>query len=147
MEMSLSSWKCLVRDAISLTLVFAFPASLVAQEAQPAPAQSGSAQTALPEAPASNSSRRPFEIDKVASAHSAFPNIIAPYTVKEVPLPDFSNSPRMDQLMRDGKIYLSMDDAVALALEDNLDIGIARYNLGIGDTEVLRAKGGAKNFF
>jgi len=49
--------------------------------------------------------------------------------------------------MRDGKIYLSMDDAVALALENNLDIGIARYNLDIADAEILRSKGGANNFF
>ena len=40
-----------------------------------------------------------------------------------------------------------MDDAVSLALENNLDIGIARYNLNIADTEILRAKGGAENFF
>ena len=45
--------------------------------------------------------------------------------------------------MRDGKIYLSVDDAVALALENNLDIGIARYNLNIADTDILRAKAGA----
>ena len=48
--------------------------------------------------------------------------------------------------MHDGKIMLSIDDAVALALENNLDIGIARYNLNIADTDVLRAKSGANNF-
>jgi len=48
----------------------------------------------------------------------------------------------MDQLVRDGKIYLSMSDAVALALENNLDLAIARYNLPIADTDVLRAKAG-----
>jgi outer membrane protein TolC len=45
--------------------------------------------------------------------------------------------------MRDGKIYLSIDDAVALTLENNLDIDIARYNLNIADTDFLRAKSGA----
>jgi len=48
----------------------------------------------------------------------------------------------MDQLVRDGKIYLSMSDAIALALENNLDLAIARYNLPIADTDVLRAKAG-----
>ena len=48
--------------------------------------------------------------------------------------------------MHDGKIMLSIDDAVALALENNLDIGIARYNLSIADTDVLRSKSGANNF-
>ena len=46
-------------------------------------------------------------------------------------------------MMRDGKIYLSIDDAVALTLENNLDLDIARYNLNIADTDYLRAKSGA----
>ena len=45
--------------------------------------------------------------------------------------------------MRDGKIMLSMNDAVALALENNLDIVLARYNLNIADTDILRADAGA----
>ena len=45
--------------------------------------------------------------------------------------------------MRDGKIYLSIDDAVALALENNLDLEIARYNLNIAEADLLRAKSGA----
>ena len=45
--------------------------------------------------------------------------------------------------MHDGKLYLSLDDAIALALENNLDIAIARYNLNIADTDVLRARAGA----
>ncbi len=46
--------------------------------------------------------------------------------------------------MHDGKLYLSLNDAIALALENNLDIAIARYNLNIADTDVLRAKAGAQ---
>ena len=49
----------------------------------------------------------------------------------------------VDQLLRDGKMYLSMDDAVAMALENNLDIGIQRYNLSIADTDILRTSSGA----
>ena len=45
--------------------------------------------------------------------------------------------------MQNGKVLLSIDDAVALALENNLDIAIARYSLNIADTDVLRAKSGA----
>jgi outer membrane protein TolC len=74
-----------------------------------------------------------------------FPNPIAPYTQREIPPPDLTNSPKLSQLMRDGKIYLSMDDAIALALENNLDIAIQRYNVGIADTDVLRAKSGASS--
>src|SRR5436305_387859 len=67
---------------------------------------------------------------------------IAPYRARHVAAPNLLNSPRMDQLIRDGKIYLSMSDAIALALENNLDLAIARYNLPIADTDILRAKAG-----
>jgi len=77
---------------------------------------------------------------------SAFPNMIRPYTPQQVPPPNLSNTSRINQLFRDGKILLSIDDAVALALENNLDIGIARYNLNIADTDILRAKSGANTF-
>jgi outer membrane protein TolC len=45
--------------------------------------------------------------------------------------------------MKDGKIYLSIDDAIALALENNLDLDIARYNLNIAEADLLRARSGA----
>jgi outer membrane protein len=73
----------------------------------------------------------------------AFPHFLQPYRSQEVAQPNLGNSPRIDSLMHDGKIYLSIDDAVALALENNLDIDIARYNLNIADTDYLRAKSGA----
>src|SRR5580692_8781500 len=74
---------------------------------------------------------------------AAFPHFLRPYQPQEVAQPNLGNSPRIDSLMRDGKIYLSIDDAVALTLENNLDIDIARYNLNIADTDYLRAKSGA----
>ena len=73
----------------------------------------------------------------------AFPHFLQPYRPQQVAEPNLGNSPRIDSLMRNGKIYLSIDDAVALALENNLDIDIARYNLNIADTDYLRAKSGA----
>ena len=73
-----------------------------------------------------------------------FPNPIGPYTPRGVEAPNLSNTARIDSLMREGKLYLSLNDAIALALENNLDIGIARYNLNIADTDVLRAKAGAQ---
>ena len=53
------------------------------------------------------------------------------------------NSPRIDQLIKNGKLMLSLDDAITLALENNLDLAIARYNLDIADTDILRTKSGA----
>lgn len=74
---------------------------------------------------------------------SHFPWIIKPYMPRQVPEPRIANTARIDQVMQDGKIMLSLDDAIALALENNLDLAIARYNLDIADTDILRAKAGS----
>jgi outer membrane protein TolC len=70
-------------------------------------------------------------------------NFLAPYTATDVPEPRLGNTPRLSQLLRDGKIYLSLSDAVTLALENNYDIEIARMNLDIADTDILRTKAGS----
>ncbi len=74
---------------------------------------------------------------------SPLPNPIAIFQARNVPPPRYSNSSRIDQLIHDGKLMLSLDDAIALALENNLDLAIARYNLNIADTDILRTKAGA----
>ena len=58
------------------------------------------------------------------------------------PQPVLVNSPRLDRLIRDGKLYLSLKDAIDLALENNLDLAIARYNLPIANTDILRTEAG-----
>jgi outer membrane protein TolC len=70
-------------------------------------------------------------------------NPLAPYMADQVPEPVLTNSQRLDRLTHDGKLYLSLRDAIDLALENNLDLAIARYNLPIADTDVLRTKAGA----
>jgi outer membrane protein len=74
---------------------------------------------------------------------SHFPNPVGPYTPRHIAPPNLANTARIDSLMHDGKLYLSLNDAIALAIENNLDVAIARYNLNIADTDVLRAKAGA----
>jgi len=86
---------------------------------------------------------RPLPVLDYAKPVSHFPNPIGPYTPRHVAPPNLANTARIDGLMHDGKLYLSLNDAIALALENNLDIAIARYNLNIADTDVLRAKAGA----
>lgn len=76
-------------------------------------------------------------------AKGHFWNPIAPYTATDVPLARLGNTPYLNSLLRDGKIYLSLSDAVTLALENNYDIAIARINLDIADTDILRAKAGS----
>ncbi|MGA9979573.1 MAG: TolC family protein [Candidatus Sulfotelmatobacter sp.] len=97
-----------------------------------------------PAAPAPQStSEKPLPILNYTHPVSHFPNPIGPYTSRRLPAPNLANTGRIDQLMHDGKLYLSLNDAIALALENNLDIAIARYNLNIADTDILRARAGA----
>jgi outer membrane protein TolC len=111
---------------------------LWAQQAPPAaPAQSTPPAAPQPEQP------QAVHLKDYSNPRSAFPNVLQPYRPQQLPQPNLSNSPRIDSLLKDGKIYLSIDDAVALTLENNLDLDIARYNLNIADADLLRAKSGA----
>jgi hypothetical protein len=79
-EMSLSSLKQAFRHGMAVTLLFAFPLGLWAQDAQPVPAQStsqpSSSSQALPAAPPSH--QHPFVVEDYAKPKRAFPNVIAP---------------------------------------------------------------------
>lgn len=131
-----------------LIIFHSFAAVLLVAAMAPAGwAQSGSSAPSAPSAqmPAQRAvpSSQPFDVQEYAHPKSQFPNFIAPYTPTHVAPPNLANTARIDQLMHDGKLYISMNDAVALALENNLDIAIARYNLNISDTDVWRAKAGS----
>jgi len=75
-------------------------------------------------------------------APKAFPNLIAPYRPVSIPVPALTNSPRIEQLIHDGKLELRLQDSIELALENNLDIVVARYNVWFADTDLLRTAGG-----
>jgi outer membrane protein TolC len=99
-----------------------------------------------PEAPqaaqAQASQAQPFQLRNYSKPRLHFPNPIAPYMPTTVSPPNLSNTPRIEQLMQNGKLMLSINDAVALAMENNLDIAIARYNLNIADTDIMLANAG-----
>src|SRR5215469_1255701 len=120
-----------IRLAAAATLLGIFGLPCWAQEQPSAPAPQNAPQA------------KPLPLVNYAKPVSHFPNPIAPYVSRHVAPPNLANTGRIDSLMRDGKLYLSLNDAIALALENNLDIAIARYNLNIADTDVLRAKAGA----
>src|ERR1700676_4268017 len=122
----------------SAMLLAVSPISLWAQQSAAAP----SSPSAVPAAP-QPAQPQAVHLKDYSIPRSAFPNVLQPYTPQEIAKPNFGNSPRIDSLMRDGKIYLSIDDAVALALENNLDLDIARYNLNIAEADLLRARSGA----
>jgi outer membrane protein len=67
-----------------------------------------------------------------------------PYVAKNVTDLDFSNSTHVHDLIRAGNLYLSLADAIALAVHNNLDIELQRYLLPTGATELLRAQGGGQ---
>lgn len=92
---------------------------------------------------ASNNQALPSQEPRV-EYHPAtgFARWLLPYYAPHVPPPDFTNSPRIYSLIRAGGLYLSLSDAVALAIENNLDIVNHRYGAPIASTDVLRAEGG-----
>ena len=68
--------------------------------------------------------------------------LLRAYEAPAVPQVNFQNSQRLFDLMRGGQLYLSLADAIALALENNLDIELERFLPKMADTDVLRARGG-----
>lgn len=119
----------------SLALAGAFVV-IVCAACVPALAQSSS----LPTEPGSH-----VVADMQSAFRAGLPNSrspLSPYRPTIVPEPVLSNSPRLQQLVRDGKLYISLRDAIDLALENNLDLAIARYNLPIAATDILRTQAG-----
>ena len=120
----------------------ATPAAVRAQDAPPAPSTQAAPPATPPAAP-QPAQPQPVLLKDYSVPRSAFPHVLQPYQSQQLAQPNLGNSPRIDALMKDGKIFLSIDDAVALALENNLDLDIARYNLNIAQADLLRAKSGA----
>jgi outer membrane protein len=142
------SWTRLIsvsrRLVFFLAVVILSVSLLSAVFAQNGPASAPTPQTLSTAPPAPQPAQpQPVNLKDYSNPRSAFPHFLQPYTPQELEQPNPGNSPRIDSLMRDGKIYLSINDAIALALENNLDLDIARYNLNIAETDMLRAKAGA----
>ncbi len=113
---------------------------------QDAPPQTGPTNpplTPLPQAPMPQKNAHLYSDQDYSRGKRQWPNPFVVYTVRDVAPLNVANSGHIDQLLKDGKMYLSLNDAVAMALEDNLDIGIQRYNLSIADTDILRTSSGA----
>ncbi len=129
-----------LRAAAAISCLLAGTVPSYAQAQQTAPAAPG-----LPPEPTPNYTQPLFLHDTArdfSKPHSHFPNPIAPYEPTTVQPPNFLNSVQLDNLIRDGKIYLSLGDAVLLALQNNYDIAIQRLDLDIADTDILRTKAG-----
>jgi len=71
-----------------------------------------------------------------------FPSVTAPYTAAVVPEPVLTNAPRIEQMVKDGKLSISLQDAVDLALQNNLAIEIERYTPWIAEASILHTLSG-----
>jgi len=141
-----------VRRSIALICVGVLATASFAQNAQPLPPPQESAQATptsapapvppMPQAPAPQNNAHLYSDQNFAKGVSSFPRIWQPYVARSVAPSNITNSALIDSVIRDGKIYLSLNEAIALALENNLDLAIQRYNLDTADTDILRTSSG-----
>ena len=103
--------------------------------------QSGSTQQAAPAAtmPAASTLATGPDYSK---GKPFLPNPFAPYSAMRINSQPLTNSPRVNQLIQDGKLNLSLEDAISLCLENNLDIAVQRFTPWIAEVNLLRTKGG-----
>jgi outer membrane protein len=129
---------------------------LVGGPISPAFAQKGAQNPPPNSAPASSPAAQGSTIAPVGSlglatrnyskGPRAFPNILNPYKPIHVDPTVLTNSPRIDQLISDAKLQISLQDAVELALENSLDIAVQRYYPWIADDSILKANSGSFGF-
>jgi outer membrane protein len=147
-----------VRKLIAVVCLLSFTAA-AQQTNSPSPVQAGQPQPTASPAPAQGTQQpgepsatptpsapqprlpSPTGVD-YSKPTSLLPNPFARYIPRTVPPPAFTNAPRVEQLIKNGKLMLSINDAIAIAVADNLDIAVARYNLPIADTDILLTKAG-----
>jgi outer membrane protein len=112
---------------------------IFAQEPTPAPA---------PQQPAKGAVPISLGVSKFDYTHAPkpFPNIIAPYINTYVEPGVLANSPRLEQLIHGSKLELSLQDAIALALENSMDIVVQRYSPWIADVSLLKTRAGGFSY-
>src|SRR5258708_31753982 len=124
----------LLAAILAVTLAGAPISPAFGQEAPQTP-QAATVKTATPIVPVALGSAK----HNYTRGPKAFPNLLAPYSPISIEAPGLTNSPRVDQLIHDGKLELSMQEAVELALENSMDIVVQRYNPWFADTSILKA--------
>jgi outer membrane protein TolC len=130
----------LVQKTLALLCATAVVASTSLAQANPANTVPNGPQGQAPDQPANQAPAAAVKPFLIQLPRSRDP--LSAYKPATVPEPDLTNSPLVDQLVRDGKLYLSLRDSIVLALENNLDLAIARYNMPIADADLLRTQAG-----
>ncbi len=126
------------------------------QPAAPPPAQANQTPGVLPpppqyEPPAASQGPPPAPTRSMGLSHQRdysrpnpwFPEVIAPYTPMKVDKPVLVNTPRIDQLIQNGKLNLNLEDTISLGLENNLAIAVEQYVPWLDEASLLLAKSGA----
>lgn len=128
--------RSLLATALACTLAFS-PALLTYAQDVPA---------AQAPAASSSSSAQPVSLGvskyNYTRSPKILPNLLAPYKPIKIEPLGMNNSPRIDQMIQGGKLSLSLQDAVELALQNNLDILVQRYSPWLADTAILKANAG-----
>lgn len=164
--MNVTSW-CKWISAAALLIQFA--AGGIAQNQQQTSPPTAASPTSIQEtpatpqapAPATNGETAPPSLAQLMQQQAQQPvpppqpfhvslphshNPLSPYLPSTVPPLDLNNSPLLDNLIRDGKLYLTLRNAIDLAIENNLDLAYFRYNFPIAQTDYARTRaGGAAN--
>jgi outer membrane protein len=124
------------------------PPTQAQQAQQPPPAKQAPpvqvAQPTTPSAPKKVDDKTPKEY---SNGVPWFPNVLGPYSPMHIAMPNLTNSADLQTFVKDGKLYLSLQDAIALALENDLDIAVARYNPLLAETNILSARAGIGTAF
>jgi outer membrane protein len=106
----------------------------------------GAAQTPSGEPKPPNSPSPTVSLDsskyQFRRAPQGFPNLIAPYRPISINEPGVANAPKLEQMIHDGKLELTLQDVVELALANNMDIVVSRYNPWFADTDILQSESG-----
>src|SRR6266849_2695907 len=124
--------------AILAAMLVGGPISPTFGQDAPQNPQAAPAKTAAPIVPVSLGSAK----HNYSRSPSAFPTLLAPYSPITIEAPGLTNSPRIDQLIHDGKLELSLQETVELALENSMDIVVQRYNPWFADVGILKANAG-----
>jgi outer membrane protein TolC len=133
--MKTPSRRPLLASILAVVLVGSPVTTTLAQEPASPPAPHAVAQGAVPIS---------LGVTKHDYSHAPkpFPNLFAPYTSQFVDPGVLTNSPRLEQLIHDSKLSLSLQDAIALALENSMDIVVTRYNPWMADVSLLKTRAG-----
>jgi len=143
LRVAIQAAPCLLRPFVAallaILLVLGPVSPSFAQSAAPNP-PSSSAQQSAPIAPVSSLGVAQYDFSK---GPRIFPNFFKAYQSEHVAQSILTNSPRVDQLIHDGKLELTLQDAIELALENSLDIAVQRYYPWIADASILKTKSGS----